>query len=302
MAKKVKETVIAEESAPVEETVDRAVSVIPVPEPNPAPEPIRIPSSSGPSFGQRVGRFFSFLLRLLLFLILLGVIGAGLYFGLPLLYQRYILPVQQNTAELQLLRQQQIQSEKTIADLQTRLNDMETQQVQQAEALTTLDGRLTDVETEIDAHAESLAALEKMQATLRSQNGAMTVELKQQIDLMKGMELLSRARLYMYQSNFGFAKQDVQSARDLLAALQPDAAESLSADLDAVILRLDLTLSNLPGFPVAASNDLDIAWQILLGRLPQPQPTATLTPTPEIIPTVTSQPTIEPTIEPTTAP
>ncbi|HSG43822.1 MAG TPA: hypothetical protein VLA72_11755 [Anaerolineales bacterium] len=43
------------------------------------------------------------------------------------------------------------------------------------------------------------------------------------------------------------------------------------------IFRLDLVLKNLPAFPVAASNDLDIAWQILIDGYPVP---TTATPTP----------------------
>jgi hypothetical protein len=97
---------------------------------------------------------------------------------------------------------------------------------------------------------------------------------------LKTMELLSRARLSLYQSNFGLARQDVQIARDLLATVQPDAPESLAEDLNAVVLRLDMTLSNLPDFPVAASDDLDIAWQILLAGLPEVTPTASATPSP----------------------
>jgi hypothetical protein len=40
-----------------------------------------------------------------------------------------------------------------------------------------------------------------------------------------------------------------------------------------------MTLSNLPDFPVAASDDLDIAWQILLSGMPEETPTAVITPT-----------------------
>jgi len=300
MAKKVKESMPAEEIVPAVETADKAVAIVPEPEPEPKPEPIRIPSSSGPTFGQRVGRFFGFLFRLLLLLFLLGVIGAGLYFGLPLLYQRYILAVQENTAQLEQLRVQQIQSEQIIADLQTRLTAIETQQASQAESLANLDGRVTGIETEIAAHTETLAALEEMQGTLQLQNGAITAELKRQVDLLKTMELLSRARLYMYQSNFGLAKKDAQTARDLLVTVQSNVPESPAVDLEAVLLRLDLALTNLPDFPVAASDDLDIAWQILLGEAPQPQPAVSETPTPEITstPTPTSQTTIEPTATP----
>ena len=302
MVKKVKESSSAEEIVPEEETVDKAVAVVPPqepePEPVPEPAPISIPSSSSPNSGQKVGRFFGFLFRLLIVLIVLGAIAVGLYFGLPLLYQRYILPVQQNTTQLQQLRTQQVQNEQTIAELQTRLTAIETQQAGQAENLTELDGRVMDIETEIAASTETLAALEKMQVTLQAQNDADSAELKRQVNLLRVMELLSRARLFMYQSNFGLAKQDVQTARDLLATVRPDAPEALADDLDAVLLRLDLTLSNLPDFPVAASDDLDIAWQILLGGLPQPQPTIQVTPTPEITSTPTPQVTIEPTATP----
>jgi hypothetical protein len=104
--------------------------------------------------------------------------------------------------------------------------------------------------------------------------------LDRQINLLKSMELLSRARLFMYESNFGLARQDVQIGRDLLAKIQPDAPRPLSDELKTVVQRLDMSLSNLPDFPVAASDDLDIAWQILLSGLPQATPTVIGTITP----------------------
>ncbi|MFT3893390.1 MAG: hypothetical protein QM730_17315 [Anaerolineales bacterium] len=254
--------------------------------------------ASRPGFRHYARRFFEGLLKLVAWVIILGVIGGGLYFGLPLLYQRYIVPVQENTAALKELRAQQAQSEQIIADLQTRLSAMETEQAQQAESLTAIGGRVTNIEKEIEAHSESLSALDKMQETLQSQDESASAELKRQVNLVKSMELLSRARLFMYQSNFGLAKQDVQSARELLAMIRPDAPEALSADLDAVLLRLDLVLTNLPNFPVSASNDLDVAWQLLLGKVPQPQPTISATPSPELTSTPTAQPTIQPTVTP----
>ena len=61
--------------------------------------------------------FFEVVLKLVSWIIILTVIGGGLYFGLPLLYQRYVVPVQENTAELQQLHEQQIQSQQIITDL-----------------------------------------------------------------------------------------------------------------------------------------------------------------------------------------
>jgi hypothetical protein len=162
-----------------------------------------------------------------------------------------------------------------------------------------------DLETEIAAHTKSLAALERMQSELEAQDQVTSADLGRQIDVLKAMELLSRARLFMYQSNFGLARQDVKIARDLLAAVQTDAPEALAEDLDEVVGRLDLVLSALPNFPVAAGDDLDVAWQILLLGLPEagtgtavngtPPPTVTPISTVEATFTPTPQVTVEPT-------
>ncbi|MBN1450896.1 MAG: hypothetical protein JW963_07770 [Anaerolineales bacterium] len=300
MAKRVKESVPEEGIVRAEEPVQPEMAVVPAPEPEPVPEPEPAPAPvrSGPTFGQRARRFFGCLFSLVLALIVLGALAAGLYFGLPLVYQRYILPVQENTTQLERLLAQGRQNEQIISDLQTWLSAIETEQARQADSLAELDGRISGFEKEISAHTRSLETLEGMQATLQSQSDATNAELGRQIDLLKAMELLSRARLFMYQSNYGLAKQDVQTARDLLARVQPDAPDSLADDLQAVILRLDLTLSNLPDFPVAASDDLDIAWQILLAGLPEVKATVSETPIPEVTLTPTPQVTDTPTVTP----
>ncbi len=302
MAKRTKEPapveeIIQAEQPVAEEPVVETLAVVPSPEPAPAPPP---KSASGPGLGQWVGRFFRFLLNLLLILLLLGGIGAALYFSLPWLYQTYVVPVEQNTDQMAGLQTRQAQSEQDIIGLQARLDSVEAAQSQQAQSLTDLDGRVDDIEKEIAAHTQTLAALEKMQSMLQSQGEATNAEVARQVGLLKSMELLSRARLFMYQSNFGLAKQDVQTARDVLAEVQPSAPEELAADLNEVLLRLDMTLSNLPTFPVAASDDLDIAWIILLGGVPQAEPTST----PTLVPTLEATPTLVPTLEatPTLAP
>ena len=303
MAKRVKESVPESEIVKVvDPLLDAPVEVEEVHEPPPPS-----PTPAGPGFGERVRRFFEVLLRLISWVIIFTVFGAALYYGLPLLYQRFVVPVQQNTAQMVELQSRQEQTVQELNNLQSRLETLESGQSQNTKSLTQLDDRLSKLETEIDARTQSLAALEKMQSELQVQNEEASAELDRQINLVKSMELLSRARLFMYQSNFGLAKQDVQNARDLLAAIQPDASDTLADELDAVILRLELTLSNLPNFPVAASDDLDIAWQILLSGLPQEAPTVTnatpasaITPsaTPAVNLTSTPQSTIEPTITP----
>ena len=270
------------DTPPEVEAKPEAPPLLPPPPVNPySNAPARPPTSqpSGPTFGQRVGRFFRFLFRLVLLLIFLGLLSVALYLALPWLYQRFIRPVEQNTAQVRELQSWQEQTAQELADLQTRLGTLETVQNEHDGSLTELDQRLIDVEKEIAARSESLAALERLQSELKEQNQAVSAELERQINLLKAMELMSRARLSMYQSNFGLARQDVQIARDLLGGIRPDASDSLTEELGAVIFRLDMTLSNLPDFPVAASDDLDIAWQILLSGMPQVTATVSATPT-----------------------
>ena len=287
----------------VVEEVDAKPAALPPPvEARPAPPPPAPPRAaasppSGRSFGQRVGSFFRFLWRLFLLLLFLGLLSLALYLALPWLYQNFLRPLEQNTAQVRELQLQQEQSAQELADLQTRLETLEGVKNEHDGSLTDLNERMKEIETEITARTESLAAIERLQSELEQQNQEVSAELERQINLLKSMELLSRARLSMYQSNFGLAKQDVQIARDLLAAVQPDSPQKLATQLDAVLLRLDLTLSNLPEFPVAASDDLDIAWQILLSG--QPQATPTLVETPTLVGTLADTPTAVATFTPT---
>ena len=125
----------------------------------------------------------------------------------------------------------------------------------------------------------------------------MLLELKHEVMLTRALDILARARLYLAQSNFGLAKADVQSARDLLVELNSETSDRILAQ---AIARLDLALGNLPEFPVVASGDLEIAWQILVsGEAP---PTPTFTATPSALETFTPTPFPPPTIEVTPTP
>lgn len=310
MAKREKTSKPSESSEPerevgIVEVDEPIIDPPPAVEPKPQlpPPPPRLPPNApprtapGPSFGDRIGRFFRFLWKLFLLLLFLGLLSLLLYLAVPWLYQTFIRPVEQNSAQVRELQSRQEQTAQELADLQTRLDTIEGVQNEHDGTLTDMNDRMQEIETEITARTEALAAIERLQSELEAQNQAVSAELERQINLLKSMELLSRARLSMYQSNFGLAKQDVEIARDLLASIQPDAPQKLETQLDAVILRLDLTLSNLPDFPVAASDDLDIAWQILLAGTPQPTPTLVASPTP--VGTIPATPTLVATFTPT---
>ncbi|MCL4260255.1 MAG: hypothetical protein KJZ52_06485, partial [Anaerolineales bacterium] len=215
------------------------------------------PANSKPSAGARFGNalrsFIRALIKLVIIVLVLGAIGAAAYFGWPLLREKYLAPIEQNSARV-------AQLESQTADLQNQLAE--------------INNRLASVETSIEAHTASIAKLEDMQSLLDKQlkesNDATLVKLNQEIKMTRVLDMLARARLYLSQSNFGLAKEDVQSARDLLVELQSQSGDAAQTQ---AVSRLDLALSNLPELPVIASGDLEIAWQILMtGKAP---PTAT---------------------------
>lgn len=247
-------------------------------------------SESKPSFGSRLGQafrdFLRAVLKLILFVMLIAGVGAAIYYGAPLLNNRFIAPVEQNAERVSELESQ-------VADLQTQITEMKNQ-------LTEINSHIEGVEQSVEAHTVSIEKLEAMQITLEKQikenNDESLLALKNEVMLTRIIDILARARLYLAQSNFGLAKEDVQSAHDLLVELQADSDDEALAQ---ATQRLELTLGNLPGFPVVASGDLEIAWQILVTG---EAITITATPEPASTHTPTSVPTLEPTLTPTVTP
>jgi TolA-binding protein len=236
-----------------------------------------------PSFGVRAGQVLLNVVRALLRLILLAMLiigfGAFIYYGMPYLRDKFIAPVEQNAARVNEL-------ENELTTLQSQLTEINIRLTETSDQIAKTNSRIDEIEQSIQAHSASLEKLEAMQTTLETQikenDNKTLLTLKHEIVLTRALDTLARARLYLAQSNFGLAKEDVQSARDLVAELQTGSNDEVLAQ---AVTRLDLALSNLPAFPVVASGDLEIAWQILMtGKVmvtATPELTATGTPSPE---------------------
>jgi hypothetical protein len=212
--------------------------------------------SSGPmkpsTFWSRLGRAFVNILRIVLILAVIAGLAAAVYFGTPYLYQKFILPVQTNTSRLSTLEGKQAadmdQVAGQISALQGRLSDLESRQTGNAQAMAELQGQVQAVETQLSANGQAISQLEVMQATVEALSAASAehevllvggdsalAALQLQITQTRAIELLSRARLYLSQSNFGLARQDVQAARDVLAGLQQKMPADQSTAVAAVI-------------------------------------------------------------------
>ena len=269
---------------PVEEDAAPAIVVTSPPAGESASQP-------GPSFGSRLGALglslVRGLVRLLALIIILGAIVALIYYGAPAIRSYLMGPVEQNRVEIVQLRSELQTMQDQVTDLQTQL----------AQA----NSRVDALEQSIASHTASLAKLEEMQAALEKnvESGAakLTAELTREIALTRSIEYLSRARLYLSQSNFGLARNDVQAARDLLAETQASNSDFKTDAISQVLMRLDLALGNLPAFPVIAVSDVDIALELLLSGLPEgaaaPTATSVIEWTPTMVPTevATSTPT-----------
>jgi hypothetical protein len=257
-----------------------------------------------PSFWQRLGRAFANLLKFFLILVIVIGIVAAVIYGAPYLYEKFLLPIERNAARLtevenKLTADMEILADQ-VTDLQTRLTEMENRQTRSAQVLAEYQGKVEVLESQIEAQGETILQLDAIQAQIDELADASArhedllmgddsplTDLQHQVTISRSIELLSRSRLYLIQSNYGMARQDIQAARDLLFALQIEMLEDKADEVQAVVARLDLALGNLPAFPVLAMNDVDIAWQSLvyglsdqLIEMPTPAPIMP-TPTPE---------------------
>jgi len=299
-----------------------------------------------PSFWKKLWRIFW---TLIVFVFVVALIAAGVYFVAPFIYQEYVEPVQEHSFQLDLLAEQaqQIDARHTermdsiadrlqelelqgdsyksgFASLEERMNLVETAQSDQADSLDALlplqaavgdiEAQLSNLQSDLDeiqtarraieadiaelqerqsefeeVQVDTAANLEEIQVgmdLLTAQAGQVTME----IQLLKVMELITRARYNLVDGNFTLSRADIQSARDITAGLQVQAPPNQAEALAEIASRLDTSLANLAGSPLSAANQLEAAWQILIQGFPtEPGETetteGTVTPTPTPTPT-----------------
>ncbi|MBL7198886.1 MAG: hypothetical protein ISS56_01920 [Anaerolineae bacterium] len=177
-----------------------------------------------------------------------------------------------------------------------------------ATAQASLRAALEEAGSEVDALSQGIAGNSQgilaLDAELHGERSPAI--LYQELQLIKAMGFLIRARLLLVQNNLGLAQSDIRSGRDLLVALQSDVPPVQAQALAVIVSRLDAALEDLPDAPVAAVDELEGAWLLLERGLPGAltAPSALeivtpVTPTLEITPTLalTATATLEATPE-----
>lgn len=232
-------------------------------------EAIADPSTTAPGSEAPQRRRFRRLIRLTVLVVVAAGLSLVAYLAWPSINERYIQPVETTAADLTTVQDRLNDSDARldgldtttgaldaqIGQLGTRLDAVETAQGDAAERLDGIDGL-------IETQTGRLDDLDELAATLGDDLATTNTAAARQLDITRAAELMSRARLFLYQANYGLAIADLASARNTLEGIEDD--PTTQTLITAVIARLDRSIANLPQFPVIASGDLDIAWQTLL--------------------------------------
>ncbi len=225
----------------------------------------------------------------LVFVILLGaLLGAGAFLGAPAVYQGLVAPIQENSERVAALeatiqrlqdeeRRRAAQRGEQLAATERRLieqqSTLEGLQVQfeslaaDVEALQSTSPEIRRLQQRIDALAEELSQTEQVLEAFREevgQQGPPVATLERRLQLVRAMELLTRARLWLTRDNLGLASDDVEAAREIVQALVQTAPDDEVEELEAIRDRLDLALGVIRTSPQLAEDDLEVAWQLLL--------------------------------------
>lgn len=242
-------------------------------------------ADEGPSVWSRIGRV---VLRLVLVAALGIALGTALFFGVPALVRAWMEPVEANRAQIAALSTdlESLQAEQAdrlgsqadrIAELAGDLATSRERIAELESQLERLDGGLSEVEAKqrqlerltgrVDSLGSDLAAVEDDLDELKQSGPAaqqMVSALERRFQLLRAMELVSRARLEALRDNYGLAEENLAQAAESLDLLFVDSTGAERDALEGITSRLGLAQDELPENPTLAADDLETAWRQLV--------------------------------------
>lgn len=235
-----------------------------------------------PSLAGRIGRF---LLRIFLILAFGIAIGMAIYYGIPAIYRDFIEPTQLNAERIETLereltqvqgaaQRQEEQNAQRIADLEGQLAEHNETISELQVAQERFDSEIEGTRTDLDDLAQMIVDADRVEAELLQISedlsdlqleieaiGDPAADLTFQLRVAQAMTLLTKAQVGLAQDNLGSASDDVRAAREILAA---DPPVSDPQELSQALRRLDLALDEIRTNPELASEELDVAWTLLI--------------------------------------
>lgn len=240
-----------------------------------------------PSVARKVVRW---IFRMLVVIFLGIALGAGIYYGVRRFYRDAIEPLQTmdqrtrqvetNVAELsETIREDKKSALEEIADLKgklavqaeeiatlsSQLSRLETQAAEQAEALDEITGLREDIDQIQDDFTSLDGQLADLDELIQAED-LPAAQVRENLQLMRVMILLTRARLWVEQDNFGLAGEDVDAAIGIMDEMMIDGTETEDQPDQALLAiseQLTLASDNLGDNPTLAEEELEIAWKLL---------------------------------------
>jgi hypothetical protein len=206
-------------------------------------------------------------------LIILGGLAYGVYLLWPSIDERFVQPISDNSDGILQLNERVDELEARIAELESRTALIVETDRTNTTGVEAVEEQLALITAELEAQRARLEGLEETAFGLADADEEAAARTERELTVLRAMALMSRARLSLYQANYGLAQQDLDSAQVVLGDISnPDAT------ILAVLDRLDSSSAALPDLPVPAAADLDIAWQLLIGDV-SVETTTTVPPT-----------------------
>ncbi len=263
------------------------------------------------------------LLRIMITIIAAVILGAVTYFSavgvIPYLDNRVFQPINDNQSKVQELKETQHALEDQILELSETL---EFNQTLLGEGISAYQSTLDDMQQDIqklhheiisvqeafDYRGHTITVYPQMLATLSAKQIANSLHLdilataqfnassvNRELDLLRILELLSRANQFLLHSNFGQAEDTLKTAKLDLLNLQERLPDFQQEVISNILDLVDQTIIDLPAKPALAAEKLELAWQLGINGLPQLDGegnTGTITPTPytQTSPTFTPTP------------
>ncbi|MGB2954642.1 MAG: hypothetical protein WBB64_01605 [Anaerolineales bacterium] len=259
------------------------------------------------------------LLRLMITIIAAVMLGAVIYFSavgwIPYLDNRIFQPIDDNQAMVQELKETQQALENQILELSETL---EFNQSLLGEGISSYQSTLDDIQGDLknlnqevvsvqeafDYRGHTITVYPQMLATFSAKQAANSrhidalataqfnsSSINQDLDLLRILELLSRANQYLLHSNFGLAEETLITAKLALLNLQESLPDFQQEVISNMLNLVDQVIVDLPAKPALAAEKLELAWQLGINGLPQLKGDGNTTPTPYIQPSLTSTPT-----------
>lgn len=269
-------------------------------------KPNKQPKSASKSFPGIV-------LRLILVIGTGCLVGAVIYFAasgwVPYLDQRVFQPIDTNQALVQDLRVTQNALELQVSSLQATVEVMESKTGSDiAATLDQLSEDFVRMQSEVDNNtSNSGTTIPDMIATMAARQDSTTRNLsalataqmrdsgnRQDIELLRTLELLTWAHQYILHNNYGLAENELLTAQEKLSEMITKVPPKQRVVVIEMLRLVDQCLVDLPSHPSLAAEKLQIAWRMGISDFPN-EPisvdVSTITPTPNTTPTFTPVPT-----------